>query len=319
MGDRTNRARVPHAVVSIQWRTIAVGSLLLNAGAVAVVATFSIRDDADALSTVALALAVIAFICQLIIFSVQTWQAGEQLRQARDLNASTLQLITQASERIEATHRMVSTQHDELLHMTALELRVEQNKAGSDPPSALVSEPAAVAGVLTGSLPTYDRDDQAPESLTGGTGARLLSVAGYLKWPSVEDLRPALELLESFGPRLIRNFSFDIGNDILTAMSGREPGIGMAESEGPLIAAGLLAETTPRLNTSPDLPERRVILTSEGRRVGALLTAPWPPPPELAGLADRLWELRAPGREAAVGLDGDVASLATALGERDGA
>jgi hypothetical protein len=78
---------------SISWRSVALASLLVNLGAISTIVIISAVRDAGILNTVALALAVIVFVCQLIIFSVQTWQSGQQLQEARQLNANTLSLL----------------------------------------------------------------------------------------------------------------------------------------------------------------------------------------------------------------------------------
>ena len=95
----------------VPWRIVALSSLLLNLVAIAAIATIANVQNADALATVALALSVLAFISQLIIYSVQTWQSGEQLRQAKELNAQTLGVLSDARARIEGTHKMVSDQY----------------------------------------------------------------------------------------------------------------------------------------------------------------------------------------------------------------
>jgi DNA anti-recombination protein RmuC len=118
--------------LSIPWRNVAVGSLLLNIGAIGTVAAVATINGSDALSTVALALAIIAFICQLIIFTVQTWQSGEQLKQAERLNSATTSLLAEARTRLEGTHQMVTSQYQELLHLTALKAATETTKIAAE-------------------------------------------------------------------------------------------------------------------------------------------------------------------------------------------
>jgi DNA uptake protein ComE-like DNA-binding protein len=118
--------------LKIPWRTVAIGSLLINLGTVGTVAAVATINGSDALATVALALAIIAFICQLIIFSVQTWQSGEQLRQAQELNSATGSLLGEVRARIEGTHQMVSTQYQELLHLTTLKLVTDTTKSATE-------------------------------------------------------------------------------------------------------------------------------------------------------------------------------------------
>lgn len=60
--------------VSFKWKTVAICSILLNLGAVATVACVAASKNADTLNTLALALGVIAFVCQLMMFGMQRFQ-----------------------------------------------------------------------------------------------------------------------------------------------------------------------------------------------------------------------------------------------------
>src|SRR5690348_16660764 len=78
----------------LPWRRLAISSLLFNLIAVVCVATVASVTDAGALNTVALALSILAFVSQLIMYSLQSWQSGEQLRQARELNGATQAVLS---------------------------------------------------------------------------------------------------------------------------------------------------------------------------------------------------------------------------------
>lgn len=120
------------ANLNVSWRTVAIGSLLINLGTIGTLATVISLHDANTLASVALALAIIAFICQLIIFSVQTWQSGEQLKQAERLNSQTSSLLAEARTRLEGTHQMVTSQYEELLHLTALRAATQSTKLAAE-------------------------------------------------------------------------------------------------------------------------------------------------------------------------------------------
>jgi hypothetical protein len=267
--------------ITVPWRTIAIGSLLLNLGTIGAVATIATLDRSNALATVALALAIISFICQLIVFTVQGWQSGEQLKQAESLNAETIGLISEMRTRIEGTHEMVSSQYKELLHLTTLKsvadaasTKAETNGSSGEVIAAAVAE-AASSALQNSTVPT-------PSQIRG------LAVRGdtdqrYTDWPSsLEEAKVALEALEKLTPHNIGSFILDVGLQIVGDRLGERLPIKVYKSDGPLIDAGLLAQ--------PDEENSR--LTNHGNQAARLIVSPWPPPRHLESISERLSGLR---------------------------
>ncbi|GAA3795284.1 hypothetical protein GCM10022226_13310 [Sphaerisporangium flaviroseum] len=98
---------------------------MLNLGTIATIAAIAAAKDADTLNTLALALAVIAFVCQLIIYGIQTWQHDGQSQQE---NRLTLEKLAEACTQIDAACKVIQAQHTKFLllkHSSSQELRSE--------------------------------------------------------------------------------------------------------------------------------------------------------------------------------------------------
>src|SRR3954453_17690589 len=94
--------RVPLRATAVAAVSVALACL----GSLVVVGSIK---DVDTLSTVALALAVIAFVAQLIVFVVQTAAANSQMLQSHELFATLQRLLGEMGERTRGTEATVST------------------------------------------------------------------------------------------------------------------------------------------------------------------------------------------------------------------
>ncbi|HZO66232.1 MAG TPA: hypothetical protein VFB74_14605 [Kribbellaceae bacterium] len=266
----------------VPWRIVALSSLLLNLVAIAAIATIANVQNADALATVALALSVLAFISQLIIYSVQTWQSGEQLRQAKELNAQTLGVLSDARARIEGTHKMVSDQYAELMHLTALKARsVIEADIGASADRKV--DASTVSRVI-------DSFELAHERVHAGN-AELIGNQRWswpIPWPtSANEVRDALLSLQSVDKASWWSLIASIDTDILSQYTESTASLLFTDvSDTPLIKAGLV-----RSSQRPDnLPG--VVITEKGRIVGRLWLAEWPPPSDYADLEADIKKLR---------------------------
>lgn len=288
-------------MLRLNWRTVAIGSLLLNLAAIAGIAAVSIVKKADVLSTVALLLAVIAFVCQLIVYAIQTSQASAQLRQAESLNAGTETLLAEVRTRIEGTHQMVSLEHEELMRLvlakSATEVVSKLPEGGGSPElDVLVREVESV----TVPPPAEDRHVQ-PSIKFKEADSRGVGSPGFDRWTlSIERARElSLELAE-LGPNF-NVFAINVAAYVLGTKFGEDGSIKRFSSDEALIARGLVKDG------SLVGGERSVTLTQKGAEAGQLLAAPWPPPEHLSELSDDIWALRGLITEST------AARLATAL------
>jgi hypothetical protein len=303
---------------SLPWRTLAVASLLLNLGAIATVAVVASVQGADALATVALALAIIAFVCQLIIYSVQTVQSGQQLDAARHLNAATESLLTEARARIEGTNRMVATQYEEFLHLTVQRATSEANKEslsrGEGTIDIDVVEGAVRSVVEAAQVGGSDSAPQRAPQVNPTPTARELSasdrngLASMAKWSAdLAEVDLQVKFVEGLSSGERYALFIDMHNYALSVLNGYEPGILLGGIDRPLLAGGLVEEIAPEVEDGE--VKRRVRLTEQGRKYGPLLLAPWPPPSRYDALAERIWAVREQ-------MDGSDRRLAEDLGRR---
>jgi hypothetical protein len=260
----------------IPWRTVAIGSMLFNLGAIGTVATVATVRGSDALATVALALAIIAFICQLIVFSVQTWQSGEQLKQAERLNSETHGLMGEIRTRLESTHQMVATQYRELLHLTALKSEARLVKTG---------EPGQGSQANISADRLVSVTDAAVEaSPRRATDTRYLREA--LKWPAPIDVRKSLELLMPLPNSSVTALALNAGIDALARALHQDTDAVYGPQDQQLVEAGLATKVVDALQ------EERVQVTEKGRLGARLLLAEWPPPKEVSDITEEIWRLR---------------------------
>ena len=265
----------------LPWRNIGIGSMLLNLGAIGAVATIATVHDSNTLATVALALAIIAFICQLIIFSVQTWQSGEQLKQAERLNAETSGLLSEMRTRLEGTHQMVATQYEELLHLAVLKADATDAKTATVP-AEQPSRRAALADIVREIMPTIDVE-HAREVQPDG-----YRVGDALIWPGLQDARRAIELLNPLNDFELSTFMSDVSTDTLNRITNEIPRFEKTTIDTPLIEAGLVAGVLSGAGKEAD----KIQLTERGRIASRILIPEWPPPESLADLNDEIWSIR---------------------------
>ena len=86
--DHNNEMRVP-------WRTVAIAFILIATGFAVALSVIATVQDADVLSTVALALSVLAFSSQLIIYAAQVQATNQQVLQAERVNTETRSMLTE--------------------------------------------------------------------------------------------------------------------------------------------------------------------------------------------------------------------------------
>lgn len=270
------------AAFRISWRTIAICSLFLNLAAVATIATLASVNDAGALNTVALALAIIAFVCQLIIYSVQTWQSGEQLQQAKDLNSETLQVLADAKSKIDGTHQMVSSQHQELLHLAALKasstLRKEATEFSDE--RVQVSSAQAALEIVTNAVEVKtSRDTTAPRQ------RRQRIWRAPITWPTRAETEMAISKLSKVDVHVVV-FSISLYDDM--ASDRLDVPLGLPYFDGvdhDLVEQGLVSVVEGEAGSVTKL-------TEQGRLAGRVLIAPFPLSEGMADLEPAIREIR---------------------------
>ena len=232
----------------------------------------------QALATVALALAVIAFVAQLIVFVVQAGASNQQMLQSRELHSELLRLLGEMGERTKGTQQAVSSINERLLEAALGKALGTGGGPGSEARN-LATEVASLfeaesnpeseteGPVDPSEVIDEDARRQAHEMLLTFSDADAEAAVGVL-----EQLSPdAREALRDFGADEVRYAGTRIG----VGRSGDRKG-------GPeLYRAGLIG----RVGAGKSLYR----LTDPGRQVARLLMAEGDPPP---GVAARLAPFR---------------------------
>ncbi|MEX5298530.1 hypothetical protein RCG67_07095 [Kocuria sp. CPCC 205292] len=271
---------------SASWRTLALTSAGVNFALLATVGVVGFVTSSDGLSTVALSLAIVAFVCQLIIYTVQTWQGSRQLEQARELNSATESMLAEARARIAGTNELVSAQHKEFIRIATLRTATahakDSTEHGEEPVSqSLIEE--AVERVASDS----DRLDRESGSREGSVARISRGVLQDLvSWPSDEqEVASSLEILNELSDHELSIFVHNLG-----IIPMRDEGAIHSPTDDALIERGLVEEVAPVINEGEH--QRQVRPTEMGFRAGRVLLAPWPLPKRLANYSADIWATR---------------------------
>lgn len=120
--------------IGYRTATLSIGVVALAAIATAVVVT-SLRD-ADTLSVVALALAIISFVIQIILFIVQQASSANDARRSADLYAQTIRALASIEEKAEGTKQTVTQMNEQLLRVALTKATAEEAESGQSHPTS---------------------------------------------------------------------------------------------------------------------------------------------------------------------------------------
>jgi hypothetical protein len=93
--------------VRVSLAAIAIGAGAVAAGAITALVVIAAVRKVETLTTVALALAIVAFVTQILLFIAQTWSSGH-------LNAETMGFLSELRTRSQGTEALLNKQIDKL-------------------------------------------------------------------------------------------------------------------------------------------------------------------------------------------------------------
>jgi hypothetical protein len=280
--NKTDQAswRVPKGVVASVATVVAVVSV----AALAVVASLK---NADLLATVALTLALLSFVLQILIFIVQTSATNSQLVQSQHIYGETSALLSRIQAQVEGARSTVDRMSDRLLEAALGKATAETEGSPAVDPAAfarrvreiiepeLQSETVAAAGDWTGRYPPPQPDR---------------AIVRYMEqWPSEEEAEEVAEELRKLTPTQREALVLYAQDEV----SSRQPGAGFGPGfygsrvAGALVSAGLLDELPDRVDDDGDTFKW---LTPKGRKVGRIFTAVDEPPQYLREIYSELVE-----------------------------
>src|SRR5262245_33368932 len=101
--------------LTFRWSHIAVAASTIAVASLGTLTVIATVQRADTLATVALLLAILAFIIQIVVFIAQAWTSGQQMLQSQSMNADTQALLAELRETARATNDLLIRQFDRVL------------------------------------------------------------------------------------------------------------------------------------------------------------------------------------------------------------
>jgi hypothetical protein len=273
--------------LEIPWSWVAAASLTVGLGALTTLAVIVSIKDVDTLSTVALALAVIAFAAQLVLALWQGFATQNQTMQMERVNSETQSLLSEVRLTTNGLSNTQSGQFDRLLtsilavvpsavHNVSLKNRVDAGELARDLTTAI--RRAAIAELQTsgsGSWTPKVSDQWA-------TSESLISF--YNSYPGEDEGKTLIAKVSSLNPLLMAFLGQVAGEEINRIRFGLP--LEYKIREGAVFTAALvrkgLAEYCPPPLSAPDDGSTWARLTSRGRDLIRVVVAPPPCPPWVA-------------------------------------
>lgn len=238
---------------------VAIASL----AALAIVASI---DDADALSTVALALAILAFVVQIMIFIAQAWSGGQQLSQSHELNAGTMAALSELRTRASGTEQILARQVDTAMRFAFERSQVELRKRDLPPDQAAEELEDALPDELPVARPEVSNTDR-----------RILE--RLFSFPTPEEAEDLLPHFVNLSPLAGSSLRFMAQDERDSRLTGVDPGVGAKSWDSPgvveLRREGLIERAS---DAEDEDDEPWVRLTPRGREVARFVLAPGPLP-----------------------------------------
>lgn len=274
-----NRPRVE--INGAAWRAIAIALLVAALALVgALVAQVSLTaDDAspsDPLTTVALVLAVLAFLVQLFVYAFQTRAATHSAERAEELTTKTQALLDEIRATSETTKQVLFSQFDRLLDYvvkggipTPEDADTEELDDGNDP--TVVDGDHTLPELVEQTVRRVMLDSQAraPRMFSGQAAATSSEADEHeltflRSWPSQEEARAAVAKMAVLSPMALMRLKRFVDREIDQRKRGRRVGLIPAQdfpgASQELIEAGFVRRDADRN-----------VLTSAGRDAGRLI------------------------------------------------
>lgn len=208
----------------LSYRGVAVAGLITGLASLVTLVIVVYLKDIDALSTVALALAILAFVVQLMVYILQTSQTTEQARQAGDLHARSMAILSQIQERTQGTQASVDRMNARLVEAVIQKYGASGADMQSPETAREIAEVVSAAssadamGLDTGFI---ERDGmQFPPPLSPGRKRALRRQIGTPL--TDQEAMEALSLIQSLGPtgkRVLIHYVNDLSRSVAPGMA----------------------------------------------------------------------------------------------------
>lgn len=275
-GDDTSPIVATHWVIPL--RAVAIVGGVFGFSCLGVLVVVTAIDGDNALSTVALALAILAFSVQLIVFVAQQSLSTEAARRSEELYGSMQGVLAELREKAEGTQADVRVINERMLE-AILSKNLAQSPVALDYgqiASQVANQAARAEEVVESPSAEFEQGFLWPPRQPSPDDEKYVRM--LQTYPAEDEVGDALEILEGLAPP-DRIFLKGFGNDEINA---RRPGSSFDPSWPMDAARGLLPYGLVEPLPSQGLEIGH--LTDKGREVARLLTAEGEPPAYLPNL-----------------------------------
>ncbi len=265
------------ASVSVRWSVIAGGCAVVAVAAITGLVILAAVKKVDTLSAIALSLAIVAFMTQIMVFIAQTWSTSQ-------LNAETRSFLAELRTRSQGTESLLNKQVDKLTD-DLMGRAAAARKQASSPVEARALVRRDVERALSGSGPVADATTMVDNFRQHQYSARQMDPAETERiakrlttFPPVDEAQPLRETFSRLPPPAVGQLArfardaYEVFHE-RTGVPGFPAAGGPTTAQKPLIDAGLLEDITKRAGVTNPLGGNMpwLKLTDKGLEVARLL------------------------------------------------
>lgn len=262
----------------VEWRSIALASEVVAAGLLIALVVVASKVKADALATTALALAIIAFGAQLLVYIAQVADSTDTRRQASEVNAATQASLARIGTTVAKSDELLRTQYTQIMQNLLSNVRQAGIEAKENDSSLTV---AGIVELLEARAAGDDGLAGIPDLPPNPFVYRNTDLEeDYFDWPETYDeARSAEQSLLGLHPIAIAQL-MRFAEDVVASDSvGIDPGMVIGDpSDSPyshqLLSAGLIERTGRFPRGRPPKNRERdeiAVLTDRGHAAAQLL------------------------------------------------
>ena len=231
-------------------------------------------EHPDALTTLALVLAILAFLIQIFVFVFQTQASAASERRSEKLNSRTYELLGRIEAKSSATEKVLFSNFQQLLDylvgtgsgtQVSVDIDGEAKLSDDEVEEESDDEPVTASDVLR-MFSEFNRTRERPRfepQPVGGPSEEDQRILGFLhEWPDRKSAEAAVAELVKLPPLALAAISRLGGWEITQRQQGKPVGMRKRKSKvgDPLIAAGLVKDD-----------DGSVSLTERGREMVRIL------------------------------------------------
>jgi hypothetical protein len=277
---------------SLSPRRVGMVAVAFAAASLTALAVVASVEGAEALSTIALVLAIVAFTIQIFLFVVQNQTASEQRVRSEQINTQTRALLAEVRATAQATQAMVSQQFNQLLQafVTGAAQTAQETKFDPERFEQLLmsnirtaAQPPAPATPQTRPVVARERPQSASEQpINVPTRVRREQAGIRLRqrnerpsllksFPASDEGRTAVGLLRDMEPGQRRRLRELAEDEIDSARRGAYVGLPRSDEDNGLQDRDFVTSARVEVNNG----ERKVVtrLTDAGVAAARILTA----------------------------------------------